>query len=34
VEGPAVIEAPDTTMLVHPGQSARVDEYRNVTLML
>ncbi|HEY7623535.1 MAG TPA: hydantoinase/oxoprolinase family protein, partial [Candidatus Limnocylindria bacterium] len=32
VDGPAVIEAPDTTMLVHPGQSVRMDEYRNLTL--
>jgi hypothetical protein len=27
-----VIEAPDTTMLVRPGQSVRMDEYRNLTL--
>jgi N-methylhydantoinase A len=32
VAGPAVIEAPDTTMLVHPGQTVRMDEYRNLTL--
>ena len=32
VPGPAVIEAPDTTMLVRPGQSVRMDEYRNLTL--
>ena len=30
--GPAVIEASDTTMLVHPGQTVRMDEYRNLTL--
>lgn len=34
VKGPAVIEAPDSTMLVHPGQSARMDELRNITLTL
>ena len=32
VAGPAVIEAPDTTMLVRPGQRVRMDEYRNLTL--
>jgi N-methylhydantoinase A len=32
VTGPAVIEAPDTTILVHPGQSVRMDEYRNLAL--
>ncbi len=34
VEGPAIIDAPDSTMLVHPGQSARMDEHRNITLTL
>ena len=34
VPGPAVIEAPDTTMLVHPGQTVRMDEYRNLTLIV
>ncbi|HZP96447.1 MAG TPA: hydantoinase/oxoprolinase family protein [Candidatus Limnocylindria bacterium] len=32
IAGPAVIEAPDTTMLVRPGQTVRMDEYRNLTL--
>ena len=32
LSGPAVIEAPDTTMLVRPGQRVRMDEYRNLTL--
>jgi N-methylhydantoinase A/oxoprolinase/acetone carboxylase beta subunit len=32
IAGPAVIEAPDTTMLVHPGQNVRMDDYRNLTL--
>jgi N-methylhydantoinase A len=34
VAGPAIIDAPDSTMLVHQGQSARMDEYRNITLAL
>lgn len=29
VLGPAIIEAIDTTILVHPGQTLRVDEYGN-----
>lgn len=32
VEGPAIIEAPDTTIVIHPHQSARVDEYLNIIL--
>jgi N-methylhydantoinase A len=32
IAGPAVIEAPDTTMLVRPGQTVRMDDYRNLTL--
>jgi len=32
VAGPAVIDATDTTMLVHPRQTVRMDEYRNLTL--
>lgn len=34
VAGPAIIDAHDSTMLVHPGQSARMDEYRNIALTL
>ena len=34
LDGPAIIDAPDSTMLVHPGQSARMDELRNITLTL
>lgn len=34
VEGPAVIEAPTTTTIVHPGQTARVDRLRNLSLSL
>jgi len=32
VDGPAVIDAADSTMLVHPGQSAQMDEHRDLTL--
>jgi N-methylhydantoinase A len=34
VAGPAVIQVPDTTIVVHPGQSARVDPYGNVLIEL
>lgn len=30
--GPAIIETPVTTIVVHPGQEARVDEYMNVVI--
>ena len=32
VPGPAIIEAIDTTVLLHPGQSARVDGWSNLLL--
>jgi N-methylhydantoinase A len=32
VVGPAVIEAVDTTVLLHPGQQARTDEWTNLIL--
>jgi N-methylhydantoinase A len=32
VDGPAVIEQTDTTVLVPPGASARVDAYRNIVI--
>ncbi len=32
VKGPAVIEGADTTIVVHPGQTARMDEYLNTVL--
>jgi N-methylhydantoinase A len=32
VEGPAILEQPDTTTVVYPGQSIRVDEAGNVIL--
>lgn len=34
VPGPAVVEAPTTTTLVHPDQSAAVDGYRNLVISL
>jgi N-methylhydantoinase A len=34
VRGPAVIQVPDTTIVAHPGQAARVDPYGNVWLEL
>ncbi len=34
VRGPAVIQVPDTTIVVHPGQAARVDPYGNVLIDL
>jgi N-methylhydantoinase A len=30
VRGPGVIEESFTTVVVHPGQTARVDEYGNI----
>jgi N-methylhydantoinase A len=32
IDGPAVIEQTDTTVLVPPGASARVDAYRNIVI--
>jgi N-methylhydantoinase A len=34
VRGPAIIQVPDTTIVVHPGQVARVDPYGNVLIDL
>ena len=34
VEGLAVIELPDTTIVVGPGETARVDEYGSVVIEL
>ena len=34
VAGPAIIQAPDTTIVVHPFESARVDAYGNVLIDL
>jgi N-methylhydantoinase A len=32
--GPAIIQVPDTTIVIHPGQTARVDPYGNVLIDL
>ena len=32
IRGPAIVETPVTTIVVHPEQSARVDEYLNVVM--
>ena len=34
VAGPAIIQVPDTTIVVHPWQTARVDPYGNVLIDL
>ena len=34
IHGPAVIEAPNTNILVHPEQRARLDPYLNVVIDL
>jgi N-methylhydantoinase A len=34
VNGPAIIEAPDTTIVIPPGCTSRVDIYRNVEIGL
>jgi N-methylhydantoinase A len=34
VEGPAIIEEPQTTVVVRPGQVARVDRFRNIVIDL
>ncbi|PYM11732.1 MAG: hydantoinase, partial [Candidatus Rokuibacteriota bacterium] len=34
VPGPAIIQAPDTTIVVHPFETARVDPYGNVLIDL
>ena len=32
IEGPAIIEQHDSTTVIHPGQAAVVDEYRNILI--
>jgi N-methylhydantoinase A len=32
IDGPAIIEAPQTTVVIPPGQSGRVDEYKNILI--
>jgi N-methylhydantoinase A/oxoprolinase/acetone carboxylase beta subunit len=34
IVGPAIIQVPDTTIVVHPFQTARVDPYGNVLIDL
>jgi N-methylhydantoinase A len=34
LEGPAVVEAVDTTVLVHPGQRLAIDEYGNLLMSI
>jgi N-methylhydantoinase A len=34
VKGPAIIQVPDTTIVIHPGQAARIDPYGNVLIDL
>src|SRR4029450_8351423 len=34
ISGPAIIQVPDTTIVVHPGQTARLDPYGNVLIDL
>jgi N-methylhydantoinase A len=34
LRGPAVIEQMDATTVVHPGQEAHVDEYRNIHILI
>jgi N-methylhydantoinase A len=34
VPGPAIVQVPDTTIVVHPFQTARVDPYGNVLIEL
>jgi N-methylhydantoinase A len=34
MDGPAIIETPDTTVVIHPGQRARIDACGNVELTL
>ena len=34
VKGPAIVQVPDTTIVVHPAQSARIDPYGNVLIDL
>jgi N-methylhydantoinase A len=32
--GPAIVEDPGTTVVVHPGNSVTVDGYRNIHIMI
>jgi N-methylhydantoinase A/oxoprolinase/acetone carboxylase beta subunit len=33
IKGPAIIEATKTTIVIHPDQTASVDEYLNVRIL-
>jgi N-methylhydantoinase A/oxoprolinase/acetone carboxylase beta subunit len=32
IEGPAIVEQEFTTVVIHPGQSATVDDYGNIII--
>src|SRR5207247_9690456 len=34
IAGPAIVQVPDTTIVVHPGQAARLDPYGHVLIDL
>src|SRR5205085_6899017 len=34
IDGPAIVQVPDTTIVIHPGQAARIDPYGNVLIDL
>jgi N-methylhydantoinase A/oxoprolinase/acetone carboxylase beta subunit len=34
VQGPSIIQVPDTTIVVHPFQTARIDPYGDVLIDL
>jgi N-methylhydantoinase A len=34
IVGPAIIQVPDTTIVIHPFQTARIDPYGNVVIDL
>jgi N-methylhydantoinase A len=34
IAGPVVVETPDTTVVVHPGQGLRVDRFGNFEIEL
>jgi len=34
ISGPAIIDAPDTTILVNPGQSVRMDRFGDLVMQV
>jgi len=34
IPGPAIIQVPDTTIVVHPWETARMDAYGNILIDL